>query len=334
MNFILLKMQLLTIIRGSRSQLQMSRKLGYSFNQYHRWETNKVRMNWKQFVTLCQTCDIDLSQVLFKYFKYDDELDDSKPFLKILLDNFRKKDMAKKLNCSPSLFSKIMSGNSNPSVEQIFQIMYIASNSFFEFIKDLLPSQSKYPEIILKELKRREQEQLFSVNNPYIPVMIRILETQEYENLPSHSSKYISKKLRMPLEKVQNYFDSLLELKLVEMKDGKFKPTNKSLNLSNDFAGYIEFKKFWLKEQIEMLDAIKRYGNYPSSCYGGTMIMTLNNQSFKKIKEASARYSSELMTILHSDINRGEHDKIVCMHHQFTDILAISQIKDIEEQSV
>lgn len=328
MDFSLLKIQILRSFRGKRSQLWMSRQLGFKYNQYHKWESNRVRMSWKQFVACCKLSNIQLSDILFKRFMYKGEPDDTKALLGILLKNTIKKDIAKKLNCSPSLFSKLLHGQSMPSVEQVLQIVYSVSNRLFDFIKDITPKNEKYPQLILDELSQREKEQDYTLNNPYAPVIIRILETEEYENLEAHSSTYIANTLNLSVKQVDSYIKSLSDFGLIQKSNNsKYNPVNKSLNLSNHFSNYIEFKKFWLKEQIDMLSTIQSSGSYPESCYGGTMIMTVNDTSFEQIKNASFRYASEIMSIVHSDLNRGNHNKILCMHHHFTDILAVNKLE-------
>ena len=46
LDYSLVKKELLVALRGDQSQLAMSRHLGFTFNQWHKWETEQKWLRW------------------------------------------------------------------------------------------------------------------------------------------------------------------------------------------------------------------------------------------------------------------------------------------------
>ena len=59
-----LKYKLLHAVRGEHSQMSLSKSLGYTFNQYHKWETGLKTINLEEFFELCKILEIDIENFI------------------------------------------------------------------------------------------------------------------------------------------------------------------------------------------------------------------------------------------------------------------------------
>jgi transcriptional regulator with XRE-family HTH domain len=107
MNYSVLKIEILKALRGSQSQSELSRRLGYSYNQVGKWEANAKRMKWTDFHNFCEVCGVSMTSVTRKVFLFTGENSRDTAALLSTLQVFNSllshQELAQKLNCHVSL---------------------------------------------------------------------------------------------------------------------------------------------------------------------------------------------------------------------------------------
>ncbi len=53
-NFDKMTVETLKVLRGSQSQQTLSHKLGYTYNQFYRWESLRRHISWLEFIEVAK----------------------------------------------------------------------------------------------------------------------------------------------------------------------------------------------------------------------------------------------------------------------------------------
>lgn len=324
----LISQEMIRQMRGDLSQNELSKKIGYSFNQVGKWESGATAVSWIDFVKVCEALNIPWQKHFedtFVWIKVDKF--DSATIIGVLSQFFgfsSISEMAEKIAHSRSVVSRWMSGNGIPDLSEILQIIdyksFILSTWLSKFVDpSSLPS--------FRENFLVDQNVLRGVLAlPQSSVVNAALHLQPYKDLPSHSDEWISRQTGLDVFSVRKSIELLLSLKLIDKKEKHYQ----SYFGDFTFMRVPEFRRVtqYLNERVSKSFSLStpQFPNRekPSMC--ASRIFPVSSLTSQKLTEAFVRFHHEIGEIIKEDQGPRDHVRCVLMYS-----LDASLLRDVSD---
>ncbi len=204
--------QTLKTIRGDYSQVELSKDLGFSFNQVGKWEAGVKKIYYKEFSRICDKFEFDLAKATSKVFDIDYEGHESfYKSLKCISDRFfygREKELASKIGIKTTKLKAILVGREDIDLYTYFQFIEVTTAHLEDYLNYLLNKKS------FEELKGSSFFRLISESADYA-VVFCALSTSTYLNA-SDSSLAISEITGIREDKVRYILHHLEENEVIK----------------------------------------------------------------------------------------------------------------------
>jgi hypothetical protein len=243
-----IKIELLKILFNNRSTLEISRLMGYSFDQARRWLNGHKELRWDEFCDLCEVLHFPLRDSLIEIFNvFLSDSDDNYFFIGQLRRKMPGESMRtlhKKLRVHPSILKRYFKGEVFPNLEFVFEMINLNSNILGSFLVRLVGPQRITP---IHELFEKSQGQIqVAMFYPMAPAIEGLLCTEEYKNLQQHDENWFCNKLGITLNEFQQTWNSMVRNQRVELLAGKYQITYQTINTTGSMTDQINrMADFW-----------------------------------------------------------------------------------------
>lgn len=197
----------LRVLRGRRSQVAFSRRLGYRSNVAYRWETGRSFPSASRMLSAIDRLGGDVAQCLERFYRYRpawlDTLDPTTvQGVGQLLDDLRgKTSVAELARCTGHnrfALARWLRGQADPSLPELLMLIAATSERLLDFVASFtdpvqLPSVR---EQWLQLLAAREA----AYELPWSFAVLRALELVDYQALPQHVPGWIASRLAIERE--------------------------------------------------------------------------------------------------------------------------------------
>ncbi len=304
--------KILPIIRGTRSQLQLSNQLGYKQNQLHRWETSQRNMNWVSFVELCTLCDIDLKPVLSCYFSYNGSLTDSQAFCKKLLANHPLIMFEKQTGINRNLLSKWLKGESVPTLDNVLRIMDKFHFLLIDFLSSILDISQVNELQEIKECHQMQREVFY--NYPVSHGLISLIELKKVTT-PEKVAELGSKLFEVEKSDCEKALSGLIKVGIIHSENEELILKSDKIITSGDKIGDINLRKFWLNIALKKMDDIGDFSTVNRYAYA---VFSINENDDAKLREILLDCFNKIKVL---SANAGdENQKLVSRSLSITDV--------------
>jgi len=284
-----IKYELLLTVFNHRPTIEISRKLGYEFDQAGRWLSGKKELRWNEFCELCEVLNLPLRETLNDIFTLEfKDFDDCYLFLPKLKSFLQKETLLtlkQKLGLHPSAIKRYLNGSVYASLEFIMALIDINANQLGSFLIQL---SGKNNLTVLREMFKEDRSLVSSTFTwPLASAMEGLLATEEYKSLAHHEPKWFCYKLGITQEEYEAIWQYIVAQKRVEPEGVKFRLAYNTINTSGqDIDEYLKMMGFWIKRSENILTPGKnkslRKGN-PSIFFSYRVVP----MSQKKIEETN-----------------------------------------------
>lgn len=319
-----LRKELLICLRGCHSSLELSKKLGYSFNKVRRWESEEKVLRWDEFVDYCDLLEVPLVQTLVYMSLVANDISEfelkNKFFLILktrLAPLLTQKDLAEHFNCSHSVLKRYLKGNTIPDVDFIFSCFDLQKNILGNFVMNLLGSKIT-PKI--KEILGESARLALAApeSNPLSIAVEACLGLNKYIDMKAHDDQFIAEKVGCSVGEVQKMLEDSLQKGTIQKNDqGKFELNYTTINTSGlDRPRLIELMKFWMQRSINKMQPTVRT-SCPSGINGvlNFRVAPVSKAAIHKINDIIARSSSEILQVLEKDTEPLEEVRVILMNN-------------------
>ncbi len=217
MNYKKLAQILMKEIRGSSSQNMINKSLGFSYNQYAKWENGRAHISWKQFVKLCHLLKIDLQVVLNTACSYPYKTVAPKPVITFLFGGDSIHQFAKKHDLSRFKLARWASEKNEPALHDILEILDLSAH--FRLSRFL--SNFRISSEIITNLSITVHSDEPEHHNPIYHLAIDCLSIKEYTDQPTHTKGFLAKKLGISLEEESELIDYMISNGMLKRKNQK-----------------------------------------------------------------------------------------------------------------
>lgn len=313
MNYSQLKREILLSLRGEKTQQELSRELGFSFNQVGKWEADLKILKWSDFAAMILKLDRPLKELLRDLFYLVSE--DPADAVNVLrcLRNFNSFDsiesMAASLGRHPSVLKRWLSGTTEPDVEAVFQLMDLRPEVFTGFVTALVPLET-VPS--LRARMAQFQAEANALAEPQTTLVALCLELEEYKKLSRHSDAFISDKTGLSLSTVRRGLQHLEDCGNLHF-NGRIYSRKAYVSHWRDKYFVAKFRRYWTEKSLQRLShgTGLPHSRFDRSNLGGFLSVSVSDHAAKQITELLAKLSEELQQIVANDKRPSDQLRIV-----------------------
>ena len=207
MDYRRLASELVRQLRGKRSQLALSRHLGYRSNVVRTWEAGRRFCKVSVFFRLCERSGVGREVVLDALYRDVPEPLLAEPwtsptFAGHLLDDLRGSNsiltVAQKAQVNRYTTSRWLSGTAEPSLPEFLLMLDAVSLRMLDFISAIV-DPAKVP-AVAHAWRQMEAARSVARRFPWSHAVLRVLELNEYRELQEHRPGFIARRLGIAME--------------------------------------------------------------------------------------------------------------------------------------
>lgn len=291
--------ELVRALRGKRSQMALSRRLGYKTNVLYLWEAQKGAPTGAGFLKLAERVGVDVRQALEHFYRTPPPwLREHQPVsvsgVAALLDDLRGAstlvDTARKLRVSRFALSRWLKGEAEPRLPDFLELIEVSSLRLFDFIA-LLVNPERIPCLTERwsdlQLARRA-----AYERPWSHAILRALELQQYRALAKHESGWLAKALGLPLEEELECLALLERTGQIESDKGKWRARQvRTIDTRKDPEAARQLKAWWAKVGSDRFKAGAE-GVFSYNLFG------VSQADYKRIEALQRAYFREIRNIV------------------------------------
>jgi transcriptional regulator with XRE-family HTH domain len=221
----------LRALRGRRSQVALSRRLGYRSNISYRWESGRCFPSASATLRLVQLLGGDVRASLARFYR------STPPWLAQvdvcsvqgvarLLDDLRggakRIELARRSGFSRFAVTRWLRGRADPTLPEFLALVEVTSQRLLDFVAAFTdPEQLPSARSAWRGLQAAREA---AYGQPWSHAVLRALELDEYRALPAHQPGWIARRLGIAEALEQSSLDVLLRSGQVQLQAGRFEP--------------------------------------------------------------------------------------------------------------
>ncbi|MCB9685434.1 MAG: DUF4423 domain-containing protein [Alphaproteobacteria bacterium] len=285
----------LVALRGHRSQVQWSRRLGYRSNVAYAWESGR------RFPTAAETfraigrAGHDLAAELERFYGREPPVHDlADPrevarFLDDLRGDVSITDLARRADVSRYQLTRWLSGQTQPRLPDFFAVVEAASLRLVDLIACFVDPTSIDE---LADLWRRiEARRTGAARLPWTQGVLRVLELGGYRALPAHDDAWVANALGVPPEVVATCVSFLADTGQIVPDGARWRPERLAVDTRLRPEVGRQLKAHWTEVARERI----LQGDPGQFSYN---VFSVNRADLERIRELHLAYYRALRAIV------------------------------------
>ncbi len=236
-------------IRGNTSQAHLSSRLGLKHNHVYKWESGTRKIQWGDFVKLCELKKFDLKPLFFELYLFQKDPKDFVAIYKHITMNLPSSSLSQQLGISKFRIESWRNGKGPFYLNDLICIIDKFSHLLIEFILYFLThGELKQLNLDLTEYEMRQ----FEVEHPIISLILRALETNDHIQSTQASSKFVAKMIGMEEKEAKALLVKANTLGFVSKKGNKYFSDSLQIDIRGKKA--IKQRRFWIEKALQFMD--------------------------------------------------------------------------------
>lgn len=211
-----LSREFLRALRGKRSQVGFSRRLGFSTNVAYGWESGRRSPSMTEVFRACRLVGIDPVRAVQAFFApldwlADADLEQAESVARLVVEvrgDIAVGELAERTGVSRFALSRWQSGRSTPRIHEFFALVHAASNRLPDFVAGFvdptsLPSLAEHWHTL--ESRRR-----LAWEHPWASAILQGLQLEDYSAHPCHRPGWLADALGLTWD-IENTCIEVLE---------------------------------------------------------------------------------------------------------------------------
>jgi Domain of unknown function (DUF4423) len=263
MDFSLLAAELVRALRGKRSQMAVSRRLGYKTNILYIWEAQKGAPTATGFFRLATKVGIDVRRAIEQFYRAtpqwlrDADLDTSSAVGALLNDlrgNTTIVESARSLRVTRFALSRWLKGTAEPRLPDFLQAIEALSLRGLDFVAAFTDPTS-LPSIAT-EWSALHQARTAAYARPWSHAILRALELEQYKALRVHRDGWLAGALGISIDEERDCLALLAQTGQVEFVGKKWKLARVlTIDTRKDPHAALRLKRWWGQVGLERLES-------------------------------------------------------------------------------
>jgi len=299
MNYEQIARELMRSLRGRRSQVALSRRLGYRTNAVYSWEAGRDFPTALRFFEVATRVGVDVSAALERFYQRRPSFLEShapldRPAVAALLSELRGSipvvELAARTGYTRFAIARWLNGRCEPRLPQFLALIEASSLRVLDFIAAFvdpttLPSLEK-PWRDLEATRRAAHDV------PWTQAVLHCLELPAYAAQGPHVPGFIAGQLGISVEEEERCLQLLLDTGQVQRAGERYAVQHAlTVDLRRDPASTRRLRSFWTRVALERLEAGSG-GVYSYNVFG------ISNADLVRLRELHASYYQQMRAII------------------------------------
>lgn len=296
----LLARQLIKAIRGRRSQVDLSRRLGYRSNMVHRWESGECSPSAATFLGMCAKQRIDVALAFTRFYGRrplwlaETPATSAEAVAAFLRDQKGKValgELARRAGCNRFTLSRWLKGSAEPPLGELLRVLEVSSQRLMDFISSLT-DPARLP-LLAEPWARLQRTRDMAYDQPWSHAVLRALEIDEYREL-GYKPSYLARKLGVDVPVVERALEALVESGQVQRSGGHYRVERvSSVNTGHDPVRARQLKARWTEE------ALRRLGSGAPGLFGYS-VFAVGRAELLRMRELQLEYVRAMEALVQS----------------------------------
>lgn len=220
-----LSQQLVRALRGKRSQVALSRRLGYRSNVSYMWESGRRAPSASELFRIAKKTKRD-PRAAFQSFPVVLDATDLctaqgvAELLQLLRGETRISDVAARMGVSRFAASRWLRGNSEPRLPEFLSLLEALTFRVVDFVAALVPASSV--PMVATRWAELEARRSVAFEHPWSHAVLRMIETQDYRQLRAHRPGWLARHLQIDPAEEARCIEALERTGLVKWDGDRF----------------------------------------------------------------------------------------------------------------
>jgi len=289
--------QFLRALRGPRSQVAWSRRLGYRSNVAYTWESGRRWPTAAEALRAAGRTGIDVRAALIRFYGTEPRWLPDQPAspeaLAALMDDLRGSHpvsaLARESGLSRYALTRWLSGQTQPRLPDFFHYVEAASLRLVDFVTSFVePDQVP---AIAPTWNRLEARRRGAFELPWTQAVIRAFELDDYRALPAHESSWVAARLGISDEEATRCIDHLVETGQLRWEGAHLALDALAVDTRRRPDVGRRLKQHWTQVAEERI-----LGGAPGQF--SYNVFTVSRADFERIRELHLQYYQELRNVV------------------------------------
>ena len=299
MNYEGLARQFLRSLRGTRSQVAWSRRLGYRSNVAYSWEKGRRWPTAAESFRAAERNGVDLDEALRHFFgkgvpDWVDELNlTTAKAVAALLDEMRGNtsivELARRTGISRFAISRWLTGQTEPKLPDFFRLFEESSTRLIDLVS-VLAEPNTVP-LVAEAVRLAELRRSGAFERPWTQGVLRALELQAYRDLEAHQPGWVAKHLGIQRTQEAECLEFLQETGQVSWSGTHYQGSTVAVDTRGRPEIGQRLKVHWSKEAARRIE-----GAAPGQF--SYVVFSASKKDFERIRELHLRYFNTLRGII------------------------------------
>ncbi|MEL6342385.1 MAG: DUF4423 domain-containing protein [Myxococcota bacterium] len=243
--------QLLRALRGHRSQVQLARRLGYRGNPITDWETGRRYPTAAETLQICRRVGIDVDAAFQQFHAASaaalGEGDDRgiAAWLDALRGSTPLVELARRTGASRYAVARWIHGDARPRLPDFLGLVDAITGRTPDLVAALV-SIDAVPALAARH-RALEAARRLAFEEPWTALILRVLETDAYQALPTHPPGWISARLPISPETERRCLARLVEVGVLTLDGGTYRSASPlSVDTRSNRAALNALKAHWV----------------------------------------------------------------------------------------
>jgi hypothetical protein len=292
--------ELIRAARGRRSQLELSRRLGYRSNIVRRWESGECWPTASDFLLAYSRLRPALPQVFAKFFqRAPDWFDSQQPFAPAAIAAFMRQlkgktpigVLAERTGHHRYGIGRWLRGTAQPKLPELLSFIEAASRRALDFVA-LLVDPKDLPTFGV-EWKKLQSARHAAYESPWSHAVLRALELEAYAKVPaSKTVAWLAERLAAPEAAIAAGIQALSASGQIQNQRGKWLVDRvQAIDTGADAARARELKAIWARVATERL-AAGGPGNF------GYSLFAIARKDLVRLRELHLEYVRAMQSVI------------------------------------
>jgi hypothetical protein len=298
-NFDAVAAEFVRALRGRRSQVALSRRLGFRTNVLHTWERRKRSPSAGQLFEFASRAGVDVRAALEGFFqrrpRWLGEFEPrSEGSVAALLNELRGAlsvaELSRQTGFSRFALARWLAGTAQPKAGALLAVVHHATQRLPDFVAaftdaDALPS-------LQGEVARLRAAREVATRRPWSQLILRLLELPAYRELPKHQPGWMAERAGITLDEEAATLALLVEAGQVERGKTHYAPRAlEALDMRHERETVVQQRAFWAGV------AAQRAPSAPDGLCAYN-ICTLSRDGYRRLRELQRKYLLEARALI------------------------------------
>lgn len=287
--------ELVRALRGARTQVALSRALGYRTNVLFAWESGRDEVGITVFLRLLRQLHRDPNEWLTAFGRGAPECAlvsaaDVGKYLTHLAGERGISNLAERLGVSRYVVGRWLSGKTEISLADFLRFVELTTLAVLDLVALLVDPREL--ESTARAFAQLEAARRSARERPWSHAIVHMVDLPGYRALGRHEPGWFASRLGISTQEERECLELLVELGRLSHVGGRYASTGTlAVDTRPDPAATRQLASFWMKQGAERV-LLPESGRFAFNTFG------ISQRDFERVRELGARYFRELRAIV------------------------------------